>query len=195
MDEHIKLVGYIDALNGRVCKLQCFLDNEIQSGESLWDPDITYAAAQNGNVHVMKFIFHNAIQNDLVTWNPFTTYYLAGNGHSDCLEFVVNNGCPWHPCTMYNAAINGHIKCLKIAINIGIRSGKLSWHSYATCHAAEHNRKDIVKYIFEKCKDLVSWEDSRLQERMYRFPQSMQNYIESIRAEWINNTITEKKIS
>ena len=108
-----------------------------------------------------------------------TTSVAARHGHRDCLEFCVSRGYPWSPDTTRAAAENGRRDCLEFCVSRGC-----PWHPATTYGAAVNGHRDCLEYIFENCKDIVTWEDSGLEENVDKYSSEIQNYVRSIKEEW-----------
>ena len=92
----------------------------------------------------------------------------------------INNGLmTWHPETTAYAASYGHKKYLEICVKYNC-----PWHPQTTLAAANNGHKKCLEYIFENCKDLVSWEDSGLEENISEFSEEIQQYLMSVKDEW-----------
>ena len=92
----------------------------------------------------------------------------------------IDNGLiTWHPETTCAAAYYGYKECLEICVKYNC-----PWDPDTTYVAASNGHKECLEYIFENCKDLVSWEDSQLEENMKRFAPHVQEYLMSVQDEW-----------
>ena len=108
-----------------------------------------------------------------------TTRVAASRGHKSILEYCVMNNFPWHPETTYYAAQYGHKECLEICVK-----NNCTWDPVTTLSAAMNGDKEILEYIFENCKDFVSWEESKLEEHMDEYSKEIQEYVLSVKDEW-----------
>ena len=158
---------------GDVTKLKRMIE-KINNGLMTWHPETTYYAASNGQKECLEICVANNCP-----WDPKTTYWVAINGHKECLEICAKYNCPWDPETTYWAACYGHKECLEICAKYNC-----PWHPQTTLAAANNGHKKCLEYIFENCKDLVSWEDSGLEENISEFSEEIQQYLMSVKDEW-----------
>ena len=133
----------------------------------------TYTASYVGHLECLKYARENGCP-----WQPETTSAAAAYGHLKCLKYAHEHGCPWHPDTTRYAACYGHLECLKYAHENGC-----PWHPHTT-RAAAVNALECLKYIYEHCGDIVTWEDSDLENKFEKFSEECQNFIKSIKEEW-----------
>ena len=113
-------------------------------------------------------------------WHPEKTWDAVYYGHIECLKYAHEHGCPWHPATTRDAARNGHLECLKYAHEHGC-----PWHPHTTKAAACRGHLECLKYIYEHCGDIATWEDSCLGNNFDTFPEECQNFLKSVKEEWI----------
>ncbi len=105
--------------------------------------------------------------------------YFSLHLNLECLIYAHDHGAPWHPYTTFNAAYNGDLECLKYAHENGC-----PWHSKTTNSAALNENIECRKYIYEHCGDIVTWEESQLENNFERFSKECQNYINRVEEEW-----------
>ena len=58
------------------------------------------------------------------------------------------------------------------------------WHPRTTYAAARHGELECLMYIYEKCGDVATWENSNLEKDFEDFPKEIRDYIDSVRENW-----------
>ena len=135
-----------------------------------WHPETTWIAAVNGHLECLKYAHENGCP-----WHPYTTCTAAFSEELECLKYAHENGCPWHRDT----TDLGNLECLKYAHKNGC-----PWRPNTTYDAAYHGNLERLKYIYEHCGDIVTWEDSDLENKFEEFSEECQNFIKSVKEEW-----------
>lgn len=93
-------------------------------------------------------------------WDDDTTLRLGHeNVPLECMRFCHDNGCPWHPETIEYIIRGECVEKLRYAHSNGAPF-KLS--TGILLLVARAGLLDILKYVHDNCRDLVSWEESGL---------------------------------
>lgn len=167
----------IEKENLEMVKTLCEIIARLPVNEHFALPNVCEQAAAKGSVSILRYLREQGCP-----WNEETFAAAAGSGSFPVLRYLRKQGCPFDTTSLTAAAENGHsgvIKWLTEVVNcprspdaiaMACRFGKLKLVKYmynriypldanATREAAENNRMDILRYLFEQIEDPMVEDD------------------------------------
>jgi len=115
----------------------------------------------------------NLLCSDEKCWS--STFQAAQNGHPVCLQRAYQE-CEWEEATTLAAALSPE-KPLEY-IFLSYEEGN-KWNK-----DAEDRKLECLKFIYENCGDVATWQDSYLDYYFRFFSGDVQDYIDSVKDNW-----------
>lgn len=116
-------------------------------------------------------------------WPAYATATAVLCGRLDVLQYLREHGCPWDAHTSHWAAAKNDLVFLRYCHN-----NNCPLSSRTVLRAARGQNTAAIKYIYEHCGDVVTWEKSNLEgfESDESINENVKEYLRSVADSWRN---------